>query len=269
MRLVNAAFGERSGAMWFSVFRAVQAICPKLANESLFSDASSVIGSAQVKRALIVVGKAPQAGRAKTRLVPPLSAEDAAELYQAFLLDALELGLSLRWERVALVHPAGAADALRRTVPQGITLLEQSGMGLGDALSVAFRQHFAEGFTQVVLIGSDNPTLSRGPIEAACSALTNDFDLSIGPSTDGGYYLIGMRRAHDGLFEDIEWSTPRVYRQTVERAQALNLRVHPVPEWYDVDEPSDLLRLELDLRSASPDVAAHTRSALARLRVHV
>jgi uncharacterized protein len=216
-----------------------------------------------MRRALLIVGKAPQPGRTKTRLVPPLSPEAAAELYRGFLLDCVSLGLDLGWERVSVVHPAGAHQSLADLLPAQVSLVEQSGHGLGDALSSAFERHLAEGFRRVVLISSDNPTLPLEPIREACDAL-DDHDLSIGPTTDGGYYLIGLRSAHLGVFENIDWSTPRVYAQTLARARELGLRVQAVREWYDVDEPSDLERLRHDLVALHHSVAPNTRAALKR-----
>jgi uncharacterized protein len=220
----------------------------------------------RLRRALIVVGKAPQAGKTKTRLVPPLSAEAAAELYRGFLLDAVELGLGLGWERVTVVHPRGAGADLRPLLPATVCLLEQTAAGLGDALASAFDHHFRERFDRVVLIGSDNPTLTEQPIREACAALDDGRDLSIGPSVDGGYYLIGLRAPHLGVFEHVEWSTPRVYAQTLAQARSLGLRTHSVAEWYDVDEPADLLRLQRELRTRPLEIAPHTRAALERLR---
>jgi rSAM/selenodomain-associated transferase 1 len=217
-----------------------------------------------MRRALLIVGKAPVPGRTKTRLVPPLSPEEAAALYRGFLLDCVDLGLELGWEQVSVIHPGGAGQPLAALLPSGVTLVQQSGHGLGDALSSAFERHFGEGFQRVVLIGSDNPTLPVEPIRAACAALDED-DLSIGPTVDGGYYLIGMRAAHLGVFSQIEWSTPRVFGQTLARAIALGLRVHTVQEWYDVDEPPDLQRLRTDLLRLLPGVAPNTRAALDRL----
>jgi rSAM/selenodomain-associated transferase 1 len=217
-----------------------------------------------MRRALLIVGKAPVPGQTKTRLVPPLSPAEAAELYRGFLLDSVSLGLDLGWERVSVIHPAGSGQVLGELLPPRVTLVEQSGDGLGDALSSAFDRHLAEGFRRVVLIGSDNPTLPLAPIREACAAL-DDCDVSIGPTADGGYYLIGMRAAHLGMFENIDWSTPRVYAQTLARALELGLRVHAEREWYDVDEQPDLERLQRDLLSLPRGVAPHTRAALARL----
>jgi rSAM/selenodomain-associated transferase 1 len=219
-----------------------------------------------MRRALIIVGKAPRPGRTKTRLVPPLSPTEAADLYRAFLLDCANLGLDLGWERVSVVHPVGERPLLAELLPRRVMLVEQSGHGLGDALSSAFERHLADGFLRVVLIGSDTPTLPLAPIRAACAAL-DDHDLSIGPTSDGGYYLIGMRAAHPGVFANIDWSTSLVYGQTLARAHGLGLRVRAVPEWYDVDEPPDLARLRQDLLDLPESVAAHTRAVIEGLRL--
>jgi rSAM/selenodomain-associated transferase 1 len=217
-----------------------------------------------MRRALLIVGKAPEAGVTKTRLVPPLSADDAAALYRGFLLDCVELGLELGWERVSVVHPQGATRALANLLPAQTCLLEQPGQGLADALSHAFKIHLADGFRQVVLIGSDNPTLPASLVQQACAAL-DTHDLSIGPSIDGGYYLIGLRASHLGVFDAIDWSTPRVYDQTLAQAHRLGLSVHATPEWYDVDEPADLERLQRELAVGLDGVATHTRRVLERL----
>src|ERR1700730_2566276 len=115
-------------------------------------------------RALLIVGKAPRPGFAKTRLVPHLSTEDAAVLYRGLLLDSVSLGLDLGWEQVTVVHPRGGGPALAALLPEG-GLLEHRGQGLADALTHAFATHLAQGFQRVVLIGSDNPTLPRAVIE--------------------------------------------------------------------------------------------------------
>jgi uncharacterized protein len=214
-----------------------------------------------MRRALIVIAKAPEPGVTKTRLLPVLAPDQAAALYRAFLLDAIDLGLRLGWERTCAVHPRGAGPALKAILPRQVALLEQSAKGLGNALAFAFDQHFREGFERVVLIGSDNPTLPAEPIEQACAAL-DTHDVSIGPTSDGGYYLIGMRGPHLGLFDAIEWSTSRVTAQTLARAQQLGLRVHAVREWYDVDSPPDLDRLRRELSATPETIAPRTRAVL-------
>lgn len=228
------------------------------------SDADATLG--RMRRGLIVIGKAPVPGHTKTRLVPPLSLQEAATLYRAFLLDTLALALSLGWEQTSLIHPGGHGPDLARLVPNGIQPIEQTGTGLGDALAYAFERQFADGCESAILIGSDNPTLSAEPITAAQRALDNGSDLVIGPTLDGGYYLIGMRQPQPGVFQNIDWSTARVYQQTRERARNLGLRIAAVSRWYDVDESADLKRLRADLEALPQHVAAHTRAALEAIR---
>lgn len=213
-----------------------------------------------------MVGKAPVPGQAKTRLVATLSARAAADLYRAFLLDTLDLALSQGWERVSLVHPAGAALLLGDLVPAEVVLHQQPGAGLGDALSDAFASHLGAGFDKVVLLGSDSPGLSPDVLESASDALDTD-DVCIGPSLDGGYYLLGMTAPHPELFESIEWSTDRVCAQTLERARRSQLSVHLLPTWYDVDTPADLDHLHSALASGLATHAPRTAAAMARLFV--
>jgi hypothetical protein len=150
----------------------------------------------------------------------------------------------------------------RLLVQMPVRLLEQRSSGLGDALAYAFDQHFGSGFDTAILIGSDNPTLSAAPVREASEALLDGADLTLGPTVDGGYYLIGMRAPRLGVFEGIEWSTPHVYAQTLGRARALGLRVHQVAEWYDVDEPADLRRLADELAVGPSTLARHTRAVI-------
>lgn len=214
-------------------------------------------------RAVIVVGKAPEAGVTKTRLAPPLTLAQAADLYRAFLLDTVATARSLGWERVTLIYPPRphAHEELAALFPAGVHLQAQPGIGLGAALAGAFESHLAAGFERVVLIGSDNPTLPAHIVEASCDALA-DHDIAIGPSSDGGYYLIGMSRPHLGVFERISWSTEVVYAETLERAAELGLGVRALPEWYDVDTAAELRRLRHDLTTLPPDAAPATRSLL-------
>ena len=211
----------------------------------------------------MIVGKAPRPGATKTRLVPPLTPEHAADLYRAFLLDTTHLACALDWDRVSVVHPRGHGQELGSLLDRRVHLVEQGGHGLADALVSALAAHFSEGFERVVLLGSDSPTLPLDAIHDACSALDSS-DVSIGRTADGGYYLLGMRALHAALFDQIEWSTARVYRQTLQRAKRVGLRVHTVAGWYDVDEPADLDRLRLDLVERPMGVAENTRAALSR-----
>ena len=221
-----------------------------------------------IRRRLVIVAKAPRPGHSKTRLVPPLAADEGAALSRAFLLDTVTLGLSLNWESVWVVHPAGDGPLLEAMLPRGVRCVQQTGNGLGAALRGVCDTCFADGCQRVVLIDSDSPTLPSAVLHAAEQQLATH-NVAIGPSADGGYYLLALRQPQPALFDGIAWSTPAVYQQTLARAAELGLSVADIDEWYDVDTPADLARLEADLRSQPPHVAVHTRSAVERFRARV
>jgi rSAM/selenodomain-associated transferase 1 len=216
----------------------------------------------------VIVGKAPEPGTTKTRLCPPLSLEQAAHLYRGFLHDIVSMALGLGWGRVTLIYAnsPGADRQLADFLPAELYLQPQAGEGLGSALAGAFEHHFAMGYGRVVLIGSDNPTLPAEIVEGASKGL-NGHDLVIGPSTDGGYYLVGMASPHLRIFDRISWSTDAVYRETLDRAHELGLNVMALPEWYDVDTAADLKRLRDELANLPPSIAPATRAALADIRL--
>ncbi len=145
----------------------------------------------------------------------------------------------------------------------GLRFRHQIGADLGGRLRDAFETAFEEGCDDVVVTGSDHPTLPVDYVRGAFTALTAT-EVVVGPSADGGYYLIGLRRLTwpkaGGLFADMPWSTPEVLAATRERARSLGLRHVELPEWYDVDDPSDLPRLGRDA-----DAGSHTARMLVRL----
>lgn len=219
-------------------------------------------GSAVPARCLMVFGKLPEAGRTKTRLAPLVGPTGAAALYRAFLDDTVELACRVPGANVELWVPRrrGAARTLGRRFT-GVELRWQSEGGLGQRLREAFRCAFAGPPRRAMVLGSDHPTLPAGYLRQGFEAL-EEVDLVLGPSRDGGYYALGLRReawpAAARLFEDIPWSTPRVLARTRERAREMGLVVMEMPSWYDVDRPEDLDRLLHDVRGDS-----HTARALA------
>jgi hypothetical protein len=219
-----------------------------------------------VNRALIIAGKAPQPGTTKTRLSPPLSLAQAADLDRTFLQDTAAMALGLSCESVTLIYPSqsGARDDLAAASPADRRIRSQPGRGLGAALAGVFTHHLAAGPARVVLVGSDNRTVPAAIFERAWDGL-DDHDLVLGPSLDGGYHLVGMTRPHVGIFERITWSTEVVYRETLDRARTLGLGVLSLPEWYDVDTVRELRRLADDLRVLPSDTAPATRAVLGEL----
>lgn len=199
--------------------------------------------------ALIVFAKAPVPGQVKTRLSPPLSQEEAARLYEAFLDDALEayasndaFGLD---ESVAVRLYLAGAESPRSTAgfaPGSITTHRQRGDGLGPRMLRAFAETFAAGYERIVIIGTDHPTLPPAFVGEAFRALSEPFTVALGPSTDGGYYLLGLNELYAPLFE-MQYSHGSVFERTLERAVEEGARPVVLPEWYDVDDIGSLQRL--------------------------
>jgi rSAM/selenodomain-associated transferase 1 len=194
--------------------------------------------------ALALMAKVPFAGAVKTRLTPPLNPEEAATLSTCFLRDMTTnvLGMnSAGIEGVVLYTPANAEAFLHDLLPDTFKLVAQHGETLGERLINAAAELFSNGFESVCLINSDSPTLPSEILKTAVSLLAQDGDrVVLGPSQDGGYYLIGLKHPHRELFERIAWSTADVLAHTSERAAEINLPIEFLPTWYDVDDAATL-----------------------------
>jgi len=198
------------------------------------------------RRILALFAKAPVPGQVKTRLATEISLESAAALYEAMLLDILDQHAAERdCARALWFAPAEARDWFERVAPAGYRLLAQSGAGLAERMAAVFRFHGDEGFDRIVLRGTDSPTLPLERIDEAFAALERA-ELALCPDRDGGYNLIGLRAACDGLFA-LELSHAGVLSQTLARARALGLRSELLPAHHDVDTHADWLRLIPDL----------------------
>jgi hypothetical protein len=202
------------------------------------------------------MAKASAPGRAKTRLVPPLTFEEAAVLNTAFLQDVADnvLLAGRDAERhggiagYAAYGPPGSEDFFHRTLPRGIGLIEAWRQNFGDCLLHTIEQIFARGHAAAVVLNSDSPTLPTAFLVETAAALARPGDRAVlGPSSDGGYYLLGLKTAHRHMFENIAWSTDQVAKQTLERAREIGLDVHRLPVWYDVDDIDGLRRLYTEL----------------------
>jgi uncharacterized protein len=209
---------------------------------------------------VLVVAKAPLPGRAKTRLVPPLSADDAADLQRALLLDTLDACRVESFEPTVLAAGDGAGAGLRETVGHRVRVEPQEGRGLADALRLGMRRFLAGG--PVAIVSSDVPGLPPGSLPAAFEALADGADVVLGPAVDGGYWLIGMSRPHEEAFADIPWSTPSVCATTRARCEAAGLQVHELDAWSDVDTAVDLALLA----QREDLAAARTEAFVQRLR---
>jgi rSAM/selenodomain-associated transferase 1 len=205
----------------------------------------------------LVVARAPGAG--KTRLVPPLSGEHAASLQRALLLDTLAACRREADDVRLLVAGEHERSALASFVP-GTPIEVQRGNGLGDALRYGVADHLAHG--PVAIISSDLPGLPAGSILEAADALAAGADVVLGPAMDGGYWLVGMRAAHEAPFDGIPWSTPAVWALTLRRCRDAGLRVHALQRWRDVDTYADLAACRDELE---PALAPHTARVLREL----
>lgn len=202
--------------------------------------------------ALAVMAKAPRAGKVKTRLQPPLSAEEAATLNVCFLRDTAENIASVasegRAQGLICYTPVGDEVAFDGLLTDGFALIAQRGDGFGERLLCATEDILSCGFGTVCLIDSDSPTLPSIALHAVVKELARPGDrVVVGPSEDGGYYLIGMKRAEPRLFDGISWSTGSVCAETVERAHEAGLELLQLPKWYDVDDAATLAVLEREL----------------------
>jgi uncharacterized protein len=236
-------------------------------------------GTARVSAfcAFAVMTKAPQVGAVKTRLVPPLSQNQAVVLNTCFLRDTglviAQACIPGEIDGFAAYTPVGTETAFDGLLPPDFRLLPQRGADLGERLFHAAEDFFTAGYRAVCLINSDSPTLPAALIQKAVELLRPSGDrVVLGPAEDGGYYLIGLKRAHQHLFEDIVWSTETVLASTLERAHEIGLEAMLLPAWYDVDDAASLRRLCQELFSnnaesgSQPGYAApHTREYLSHL----
>jgi rSAM/selenodomain-associated transferase 1 len=220
--------------------------------------------------ALGIMTKAPEPGKVKTRLTPPLTPVEAAEINKCFLRDLGQAVATACGQSpgcgVGVYTPVGAEQAYDGILPPNFFLLAQRENDFGERLLAAVEDLFAVGFESVCLINSDSPTVPIASFTEAVGALARPGDrVVLGPSDDGGYYLIGLKQLHRRLFEEIDWSTARVLEQTLARAAEIGVEVLRLPPGFDVDDRATLHRLcgELLGGASSPDIAPFTRDFLA------
>ncbi len=227
-----------------------------------------------MKACLIVFAKNPVPNQVKTRLIPTLSPEQAATLYTAFLTDWCETLAELPDVDLVIAYtPAEAQPDLQALIGDDVIYIPQIGADLGERLTSATQWAAKQGYTKILFVGSDSPTLPISYISQAI-AMLDSRETVIGPSTDGGYYLIGfsaeaLTTTVPHVFEEIAWSTANVFRQTLARIRSLKVTVGLLPPWYDIDTSEDLAFLYAHIaamRLAGGTVqAVRTESLLAEL----
>ena len=225
--------------------------------------------------ALGVMTKIPRVGNVKTRLTPPLTPIESAALSNCFLRDTAEaineISRRTAVSGIGVFTPAGEEAWYRSILPNEFELVLQRGANLRDRLTNAIKDILALGFESVCLVGSDSPTIPLHVYEQAVRWLEQAGDnIVLGPSDDGGYYLIGLKKSHSVIFQRIAWSTEQVLSQTLERAAEIGINVEILPRWYDVDDSVGLKRLCHDLFEPDSNTdgayeAPHTRSYLEEL----
>ena len=197
--------------------------------------------------ALILFARDPILGKVKTRLSPFLEEDVILKLYTCFLQDSLyNIRQVENVDRFVGVAPSNESGFFTGMLGSDIRMFVQEGESLGDKMHGAIQDRFTEGYERVVIIGSDSPSL---PASYIYRAVGSDKDMVLGPSTDGGYYLIGMRGKVVEVFKDVTWGTETVLQETCEHLVQNGASLDLLPVWYDVDTPEDLkfFKTHLDL----------------------
>lgn len=221
------------------------------------------MGIVTARAVIAVMAKAPFPGTVKTRLAARLGDDGAADLAARFLADTLATAREVPGAALHVVCPDETQRrALIELVPRDVAVVAQAEAGLMAGLGWALASFFARGAAKVLLIDGDSPTLPATVLVEACGAL-DTVDVCVGPSPDGGYYLIGARRECRGLFDGVVASTANTGTQTVARARSIGLSTRLLPPWPDVDTPEDFADLLAYLR-VHPDGAPATRDWLRR-----
>jgi rSAM/selenodomain-associated transferase 1 len=251
------------------------------------------------KHAVVIAAKPPIPGKVKTRLSPPLSLDQSAQLYECFLVDTINTVAAIKKiDRFIAFYPEVStkdlsfanlnnftrvenSDVAAKTTSDSLygycitsglsqndlltdfTLIIQKGINLGERLISVFEQLFSSGYDSVTIIGSDSPNLPVAFIKSSLNNLKkSNVDVTLGPCKDGGYYLIGLKACYGDIFKEISWSTSSVFDETIEKIKKLGLGVSVLPEWYDIDNNKDLNFLKDEIFSSPKEVAPKTRDFL-------
>jgi rSAM/selenodomain-associated transferase 1 len=215
-----------------------------------------------------IFARIPVPGEVKTRLVPPLSPQQACDLYQAFLTDLFSRIYKLKKVSTTVFYTGENPAIVRDMLPDRFALVPQEGATLGERLVNAFRVLLQDEGNFAAIIGSDSPDIPLSYLKRAYLKLKHR-DIVLGPAFDGGYYLVAIKSILPGLFQDIAWSEPTVLRNTLDRVQRDGLSCATLPLWYDVDDMQSLSLLEsilLAKRIEKSDRLQRTERVLAALK---
>jgi uncharacterized protein len=216
--------------------------------------------SSHLNRTLVVMAKAPKLGMVKTRLTASLPANGVTALYRCLLQDTIALATSLTDVEVAVMCPESDQDELARLLGNTVEVVAQKGAGLAAGLTSVFRHFTAGGRQQVIAFNSDSPHLAPSVLDNAFGILALH-DVVVGPTNDGGYYLVGAKAAHPTLFERDGMGTGSALDRLLARTKALDLTTGFTEPFYDIDVANDLILLARELQQA-PAKAPRTASWL-------
>ena len=205
----------------------------------------------------IIFSRIPEPGKTKTRLIPILGKHGAAQLHKG-LIQKLLLEINENKEKEITYEMAVAGDlqtnsfswlqdefAMATNFTKTITIKQQQGQDLGQRMALAFATGFQRGYEEIILLGTDSPEITKETINQAFAKLALH-DVVLGPTMDGGYILIGQKKANAKLFSNIQWSTDKVLGQTISRCKEQGLTVAKLSPVRDIDHPSDLQTLDLE-----------------------
>ncbi len=193
------------------------------------------------RAAIFLMMKYPKAGAVKSRLAQSIGEEAAAHLYRVFIQDTLALIRSVDTPYYIAVYPPDSIQEFGKLLGGTYRFMPQRGAHLGERLHNGFVDMFAKGYDQVIALASDSPDLPSKILKTALSSL-KDQEVVIGPALDGGYYLLGFSQKGfiSNAFENIPWSTEKVFRETLLRIKSVTNQIHVLPKWTDIDTMSEL-----------------------------
>jgi hypothetical protein len=182
-----------------------------------------------------VFAKEPEPGKVKTRLKSSCTDKELLELYRMFVMDMLDMARQVCCEKKIVAYLSKSEPRYLKSISEDFDLIKQRGRNLGERMHNAFLYSKKIKAAKTVIIGSDSPALPVKFIEKAFERL-DEHDLVLGPSFDGGYYLIGMKKPCFGIFKDIQWSASSVLIETLTKAKVLRKKIALLDEWFDVDD---------------------------------
>jgi len=216
-----------------------------------------------MNRWLILFAKEPKKNQVKTRLRPYLPTGSAEGIYMAFLRDVVEIARQVQCENKLIAYESvnENPEFIQKIAPD-FKIIKQTGKDLGERMYQIFWWILHHKVHHVIIIGTDIPTLPTENLQMAFKQLSY-YDVVLGPSLDGGYYLIGLKKPHQEIFINIDWGSNQVLNQTVCKINKMHLKAAFIPRWYDVDDQDGLNRLIKDLKGKQDkSIARWTRKYL-------